>query len=151
MTRLNSRPTQFMETDDFEQKLREQPFRELPQDWRKRILPTAQARPREVIPLLAARALRARLASLLWPAPKAWAGLALVWLLLALSNRLPSNLASGFAGKGSRPSPAAVAAWKEEERILAELIQPPELAVPETPKQNAPQPRSEVLGPYRTI
>ena len=100
MTRLNSRPTQFMETDDFEQKLRGQPFRELPQDWRNRILPTAQARPREVIPLLAARALRARLASLLWPAPKAWAGLALVWLLLALSNRLPSNLASGFAGKG---------------------------------------------------
>lgn len=158
MTRLNSNPTQNMERDDFEQKLSEQPLRELPQEWRNRILSTAQGansgsktHSRIDPPLFRMRDLRARFAALLWPAPRAWAGLAFIWLLLAIANRIPSNHESNIALTGSRPAPAAMAAWKEQERILVELIQPPEAPVPEASRHVAPQPRSEVLGPFRTI
>jgi len=158
MTKLNSNPTQNMERDDFEQKLSEQPLRELPAQWRSRILSTAQAansgsktHSRADTPLFRMRDLRARFAALLWPTPRAWAGLALIWLLLAIANRIPLNHARSVAGTGSRPAPAAMAAWKEQERILVELIQLPEAPVHEAPRHALPQPRSEVLGPFRTI
>lgn len=153
MTKLNSNPTQNMERDDFEQRLREQPLRELPLEWRNRILSAAQAasQANEKHPTGDTPLLRVRLAALLWPAPKAWAGLAFIWLLLTIANQATLNPARITASTGSQHAHAAIAAWKEEERILAELIQSAQATVPEVPRRIAPQPRSEVSGPYRTI
>ena len=144
-----------MNPDDFETRLQGQPMRQVPAEWRAEILSTAREAAGSVNPQHAGRVstsfsiLRAQLVSLFWPSPKAWAGLAIVWLVLAGANRIALKSSEDLVHSGVRPSAATIAAWKEQERILAELIQPGGTAKAEAVSPARPRPRSELTGRLR--
>ena len=141
-----------MNADDFEQRLSRQPMRKVPVEWRSQILSTAAAtassttRHRVGSGFSVSETLRAQMVTLLWPSPKAWGALAAIWLFLTAANRATVNLAEPSANSGARPAAASIAAWKEQERILAELIQPEETRSPEASRPAKPRPRSELSG-----
>jgi len=87
--------------------------------------------------------------SLLWPSPKVWAGLAAVWLLLAAANRALLSAPGSFTDSGPRQADRTIAAWKEQERILAELIQPQEASTAQSSSPGKPGPRSQLTGRLR--
>ena len=77
------------ELEQFEQRLRRQPLTSVPPEWRAEILAAARARQPQsacrTAPASSARAaFRDRLAAWLWPHPKAWAGVAAVWIVIAI-------------------------------------------------------------------
>src|SRR6516225_9752759 len=121
-----------MNADDFEQHLERQPMRRVPTEWRSQILSAASGAAvsrQDWYPGLGRTllgTLRRHAGSLLWPSPKAWASLAGIWLLLVAANQAIFNSTEPSANSGSRPIAGSVAAWKEQARILAELIQPAE-------------------------
>ena len=80
---------------------------------------------------------------LIWPCRRIWTGLAAVWIALFIFNfsqRDPSEL---MARKSPPPSPEMILAFRQQERLLAELIGPNETRAAEPPKPFLPQPRSE--------
>jgi hypothetical protein len=80
---------------------------------------------------------------LIWPCRRIWAGLAAVWILIFVFNfsqRDPSEL---MARKAPPPSPEMILAFRQQQRLLAELIGPSETRTAEPPKSLLPQPRSE--------
>ena len=80
---------------------------------------------------------------LIWPCRRIWTGLAAIWILIFIVNfsqRDPSEL---MARKISPPSPEMVAAFRQQQRLLAELIGPDETQAAEPPKRYLPQPSSE--------
>ncbi|MBI3879112.1 MAG: hypothetical protein HY301_03495 [Verrucomicrobia bacterium] len=135
-----------MNTDDLEQKLRRQPLRELPSEWRAQILAACGAqssRSAGTIPATPPGGAGAPRSEPPWwlawfnPSRAGWAALGAVWLVIAALN---------FAGPrddASVSAPGAVAAsphdWLERRRIMAELIGPAE--PPEPPAVT--RPRSE--------
>ena len=140
-----------MNADDFEERLRNQPLREVPVDWRSQILSAAEkatgstkCHPVGSV-FTSTTTLRAQVVSLLWPSPKIWAGLAVIWLLLAVANQATFNPTKLSADSVARPAAVTIAAWKEQQRILAELMQPG--ATPrEASSPTKPGPRSELTG-----
>jgi hypothetical protein len=79
---------------------------------------------------------------LVWPCRRTWAGLAVIWLLLLAANiemKGPSVMA---LGDHSVPTAEVVRSFAEQQRLLAELLQPPASPPPAPPRPN-PQPRSE--------
>jgi hypothetical protein len=87
------------------------------------------------------RAVRVVWLELIWPSRRIWAGLAVVWLALLAFNLGQGALVSG--GARSAPAPAMVQSFVEQERLLAELLQPAKPApVVEQPRP-ATRPRSE--------
>jgi hypothetical protein len=81
--------------------------------------------------------------SLLWPHPKAWAGLAAVWVVIIGVNLSLREPAPVVAQRTAPPAPQIMAALQEQKRMLAELTDstPPAEAVP--PKDFKPRPRSQ--------
>ena len=80
---------------------------------------------------------------LIWPCRRTWAGLAAVWILIFVFNfsqRDPSEL---MARKSPPPSQEMILAFRQQERLLAELISPNEPQTVALPKPFLPQPRSE--------
>lgn len=143
-----------MNPDDFEQRLRNQPLRQVPAEWRAEILSGSQAaagsdgeRPLK-LEWAGFEVLRARVLCLFWPSPKVWLGLASIWLLLAGVNRAILHSTQTLAGSGP-PASASLAAWKERERILTELIPPLETPALEAPRPAKPLPRSELTRFHR--
>ncbi len=135
--------------DPFEKRLQSQPVRTVPPSWREEILRTARAaaapQPAPVEHNLSSPAILATwLRSLLWPHPRAWAGLAAVWLALFslnLASREPS--AQRMADRPVRPSPQMRELLRQQEQLLAELVGPIGTVAAERPKPVAPQPRSQ--------
>jgi len=136
-----------MNSDDFEQRLQRQPPRQIPPEWRAEILSQAHHASRTTHHVSAWRAmlstLNSQLSTLLWPSPKAWASLAVIWLLLLIANTSTSDKSTAVAGAVSRPAPERLMAWREQERMLTELLGPREIPVAEKPKPAAPSTRSE--------
>jgi hypothetical protein len=142
-----------MNTDDFEQRLERQQLRQIPAEWREDILSAArQASPsihtsRITPPVPRWRAvlstLNSQISTLLWPCPQAWAGLAAVWLGLLAFNFATHDAAVTAARHTTPASPQVLVAWREQEKLLVELIGPPEKLVAERPKVAVPRPRSE--------
>ena len=136
---------------EFEQRLRRQPMKKAPGDLRAEILSAArQAEP--VRHSLAAprrngggwlSILNHQLSSLLWPHPRAWAGLAAVWLFIFLLNFSASEKAPQLSEKSTPPSPETIAELKQQQKMLAELIGAAELQVADRQRFLLPRPRSE--------
>ena len=123
-----------MNFDEFENKLRAQPRREIPPEWRREILGPLHRRPEAPVSWWR---------QLLWPHPAAWASLAAAWaaifaLNLAGAPETPSYVAS-------KPSPDTLVAYQERQRLWAELA----LDLSRQPRKPLPaidRPRSHVLS-----
>jgi hypothetical protein len=144
-----------MNADNLERRLQGQPIRDVPAEWRSQILSTAAAaagstrdhHPGSV--LTAFLRLRTQVVTLLWPSPKVWASLAAIWLLLAVANRALFNPAEPSVNSGAQPFAGSVAAWKEQARILAELMQPAEPPSTAASSSAKPRPRSQLTSRLR--
>jgi hypothetical protein len=142
-----------MNPDEFEQRLRRQPTRDVPAEWRQEILAAAQAAaarrsaPDSSVRRSEARAARPSwLSTLWWPCPRAWAALAAVWVGI-----LAVNLSFGdkpeTAARQTAPAPAeTIVAWRQQQRMLSQLIGAPTSLDAEPPKSVVPRPRSESSG-----
>ena len=149
-----------MNFDAFEQCLQRQPSRTIPSEWRAEMLSAAKAAStaahaphlnpehrRDARRFQHGRSLlstfNSQLSTLLWPSPAAWAGLAAIWVVILVVNSTSGGGTKELARKITPPAPEAIAAWKEQERLLTELIGRPEAPAADRPKPVAPRPRSE--------
>jgi hypothetical protein len=143
-----------MKPDNFEQKLQRQPLRQMPGKWRKEILAAVAADvnrrqevSREFTFAATGRAflstLNAQLSTMLWPHPRAWAGLAAVWVLISAVNFSMRDQSPVRAEKSSPPSPEVIVELRQQQRLLAELIGPRDTSDADRSKSFVPQPRSE--------
>jgi hypothetical protein len=79
---------------------------------------------------------------LVWPSRRIWAGLAAVWIGILIFNFSQRDNSPVMAMKS--PSPQMILSFRQQEKLLAELIGPNEPVVAEPPKTVAPRPRSEL-------
>lgn len=137
-----------MKPDDFEQRLARQSLRQVPGEWRAEILAAARAgqatrqAPR-VTPRSWLSTINQQLSTLLWPHPKAWAGLAAVWIFILVLNFSMQDKSPVMAEKSSPPSPEVIVQLKQQQRMFAELMGPRDAAVADRPKTHTPRPRSQ--------
>jgi len=137
--------------DDFEQHLREQPIRRVPQDWRAEILAAARAaapaHPTSRVPRRSfLSTLHSQLSALLWPHPKAWAGLAVAWVFIFAMNFSMHDTGSAAVVKKSAPPSAEIVAELKQQRLLfAELVGANNAPAADRQKF-LPLPRSERAG-----
>ena len=80
---------------------------------------------------------------LVWPCRRIWTGLAAVWILIFAFNFSQHDPAELMARKSTPPSPEMILTFRQQERLLAELIGPNEPQAVAPPKPFLPQPRSE--------
>jgi hypothetical protein len=138
-----------MNPDEFEQRLRRQPLRPAPAQWRDEILVAAQTsgsprptpRPRaRFLPTLTSR-----LAGLLWPSPKAWAGLATIWAVMLAMQFSTREAGPQLAARPAPASPQILAVLNSQKQLLADLLT--ERSGPreaDRPKAGGGRPRSEL-------
>ena len=131
-----------MKMDEFEQKLERQALRQIPAEWRGEILSAAKHASRPVPRASFLSTFNFQLSTLLWPHPKAWAGLAAVWILILAVDFSVRDRTAVVAEKSLPPSPEVVAELRQQQRMLAELIGSSQAREAETPRF-LPQPRSE--------
>jgi hypothetical protein len=85
---------------------------------------------------------------LLWqelvlPSRRIWAGLAAVWVLIFVFDFSQHDPSERMARKSPPPSPEMILTFRQQERLLTELIGPNEPQAVAPPKPFLPQPRSE--------
>jgi hypothetical protein len=91
-----------------------------------------------------ANAIRLSFLELIWPSRQIWAALAAVWIALFIFNVSQRDTSELVALKLSPPSAEAVMAWRQQERLLAELIgSPGTVGDAERRKIFLPKPRTE--------
>jgi hypothetical protein len=136
------------ETEQFEKRLSRQPLRKIPGAWRAEILaaaraaqPTPHAPRRGPHPWLAN--INHQLSALLWPNQKAWAGLAVAWILILAVNFSLRDAAPRAAVKSAPTSPEVMVELKKQQLMLAELVGAYELPDADRRKNFSPRPRSE--------
>jgi len=132
----------------FENRLRHQRVKPVPGEWRddilreaKRAVKVQRLSPENSYSLLAN--LKSRLASVLWPVPRAWAGLAAVWVAILVMNFSAADKTAAAAMVGPPPSRETMQALKQQQRLLAELVERPELPKADSPRTNPLGPRSQ--------
>jgi hypothetical protein len=135
------------ESEQFEQRLRRQPVKQIPPEWRKEILNSvaADVNRRQTVSreFTFAATGWSRLSTLLWPHPKAWAGLAAIWVLILTLNFSTQDKPAVLAAKVPPPSPEVLVELRQQQKMLAELIGPAELHVADRQPLFLPKPRSE--------
>ena len=139
-----------MSPDEFEQRLRAQPLRTLPPEWRQEVLAAARGASGAIRPaqprLSPLSSICNPLFSRLWPHPAAWAVLAAVWvLMLSLHFAVPAKPA-GLARRAAPVSPQVFMAFREQRRLLAELLHTREIPVAVPPRAATSRPRSQWRG-----
>jgi hypothetical protein len=133
--------------DSFEKRLRSQAMRRVPPEWREEILGAARTgAPSAHISRTTHHdflsSIRQTLVALLWPHPKAWAGLAAAWLLVMASNYYEAETVFTVSQAPSVPaSPELIMAIKQQRRELARLVDPT------LPTLDAERPRATPSGP----
>jgi hypothetical protein len=135
------------ETESFEQRLKRQPLRQLPAEWRNEILKAA-AETQSVRHSAAAEysflsKLHRRLASVLWPHPVAWGGLAAIWIFIIAVNYSSRDTEPVVAEKIATPSPEVMAELREQQRLFVELAGVNNSSESDRQKTFVPKPRSE--------
>lgn len=82
---------------------------------------------------------------LIWPARRAWAGLAVLWLAVLGANLEMNATSPGVPAGRSTPPRELARAFEEQRRVLAELLPAAQTPPPPTvhPPQPADRPRSE--------
>src|ERR1043165_39310 len=148
MTRSNSDVSP-MNPDDLEQQLQRRPLRPVPPQCREEILAAAlSAQPPAQATRPGSRFISSFL-ELLWPAPRAWAALAALWLLLLLVNVRSSGPSQPMARNITIPSSELLLAIQ---RQSLPLLDAPSAPPAETPQPTPPSPRSQRPGsnPFRT-
>jgi len=88
-------------------------------------------------------AIRVLFRELVWPCRRTWATLAAVWIALFIFNVLQRDKSELAARKLPPPSPEAIMAWRQQEKLLAELIGPSTPGDAEQRKIFLPKPRTE--------
>ena len=136
-----------MKMDDFEQRLQRQPLRQIPAEWRGEILSAAREgqtirHSSFVIRRFWLSTLNSQLSTIFWPHPKAWAGLAAVWILIFCVNFSMRDTTPVVAEKAAPPSPEVIVELRQQQRMLTELIGAGQASEAEPPRF-LPQPRSE--------
>jgi len=149
-----------MKPGDFETRLSRQPMKQIPGEWRAEILAAAREAGRQIRAVrsgdsedrrhinaldggfLPKAATRAWFQNLLWPHPKAWAGLAAVWVCIFVLNFSARDAAPVVAEKAAPPSLETVVQLRQQQRMLAELIGSREPGEADRSKTLVPQPRS---------
>jgi hypothetical protein len=136
-----------MNPDELEQKISRQPLRTLPSAWRGEILAAAS---KVQLPRHAScstrhsflSTLNSQLSAFLWPHPKAWAGLAAVWIFIGALNFSTRDTSPRLAEKSLPPSPEVIVELKKQQRLFAELVGSHETVDAERPRIFLPRPRS---------
>jgi hypothetical protein len=146
------------EMEQFERRLRRQPAKKIPGEWRAEILAAArgsQAARHSSFVIRLPRQSRAeaghswlstishQLSALLWPHPKAWAGLAAIWACIFAFNLSMRDKPATLVAKVSPASPEVTAELKQQQKMLAELIGPVELRVADRQRLLPSKPHSE--------
>jgi hypothetical protein len=131
------------EMEQFESRLRCQPVKEIPGEWRAEILAATQttSRPRPRASFLST--LSSQLSTIFWPHPKAWAGLAAVWIFILVLNFSTRDSSPQLAVKSTPPSPEVIVQLKKQQRMFAELVGSYEPKDADRQKSFSPKPRSE--------
>jgi hypothetical protein len=80
---------------------------------------------------------------LIYPCRRTWAALAAVWMALFIFNVSQRDKAELAARKLPPPSPEAILAFRQQEKLLAEWIGPNETRAAEPPKPFSPRPSSQ--------
>jgi hypothetical protein len=136
-----------MKPDKFEQRLQRQTLRQVPAGWREEILSSASdaqaaahashSPHRKFLP-----SIHQRLSALLWPHPKAWAGLAAIWIFILMLNVSMREKAPVVAEKISPPSPEMIVALRKQQKLFAEWMGASDAPEADRPKVFLPHPRS---------
>jgi hypothetical protein len=130
--------------DDFEKRIQQQSLRKIPGEWRAEILAAVNSPARrgatKKISFLSI--FNSQLSTLLWPHPKAWAGLAAVWVAILALNFSTRDHSEIVAKKSAPPSPEVVAELRQQKLMFAELIGSSDVREAEQPKF-FPRPRTE--------
>jgi hypothetical protein len=136
------------ETEQFERRLGRQPLRQVPREWRAGILAATHGAQRACQPSPASRrsllsTINQQLSTIFWPHPKAWAGLAAVWVLIFAVNFSMRDTSPRMAEKSAPPSPEVIVELKKQQRLFAELMGSAQPVDADRQKTFAPKPRSE--------
>jgi hypothetical protein len=90
-----------------------------------------------------ANAIKLSFLELVWPCRRTWAALAAVWIALFIFNVSQRDKSELAARKLPPPSPEMILAFRQQEKLLAELIGPNETRAAEPPKPFSPRPSSQ--------
>ena len=131
------------ETEQFERRLSRQPLREIPGEWRSDILSAAKRASRPEPHATFLSTLNRQITAIFWPHPKAWAGLAAVWVLILAVNFSTRDTSPRMAEKSLPPSPEVIVELRKQQRMFAELVGPREECVADRSKSFRPHPRTE--------
>jgi hypothetical protein len=134
-----------MKPEDLEKKLQRQSLRKIPAEWRGQILTNCrgsnvEGRAQERFWL---STLVTRLSTIFWPHPKAWAGLAAIWIFIFAVNFSMRDTSPQIAQKSTPPSPEVIVELKKQQLMFAELMGSRETPDADRQKIFAPKPRSE--------
>jgi len=116
------------EPNPFERRLSRQPLRPVPGDWRADILAAARAaqtpaRVGRPAPQSWFATVCQQLSAFLWPHPKAWAGLAAVWVfILVLNISIRDDSVPRPVAKAVPSSPEVIVELRQQQKLFAELV-----------------------------
>lgn len=132
-----------MKLDEFEKQLQRQSLRQIPSDWRAKILEKAAAAPASRARRSSLSLLTSRLLPLLWPHPKAWAGLAVLWVALIIVHFTTTDTDSPSVKRAEAPSPEVIVMLRQQQLLLSEFGGQSSPGDADRPKPNLQSPRSE--------
>jgi hypothetical protein len=141
--------------ENCEEKISRQSLKKIPGEWRGEILAAAHnsQTSRHTSPITRhswLSTLNHQLSTLLWPHPKAWAGLAAVWIFIFALNFSMRDTSPRIAKQSVPPSPEVIVELKKQQRMFAELIGSRETPDADRQKIFRPKPRSERVGIWVT-
>ncbi len=130
-----------MKTDEFEEQLKQQPFRKVPEGWRKEILGKAQAA--QPVSRSQGNPIWRWWRELLWPCPQAWAALGAAWVVMLAINVHVGGAEHPTVAKvkATQISPEVLMALQQQRQLQIELSGPTETTAES--ERARPRPRTQ--------